>query len=91
QGCLCPRCQFLGCLNNYLLSAKNAQENQGRFILFLARNPDNETYGFYSLAHKVRLDNRGAKYFFEDKEYDVLDGSINPDNFVKAVKEKSVK
>lgn len=32
-----------------------------------------------------------GNYSFEDKEYDVLDGSINADNFVKAVKEKSVK
>ncbi len=72
-----------------IFNDKSTKENQGRFILFLSRNPDNETYGFYNFTHKVRLDNRNAKYLFGGQEFNVLDGTISSNDFVSIIKQEA--
>ncbi len=40
-----------------LFSPTVVKERSGNMMLFLTRNPDNETYGLYSVMHKVMFNN----------------------------------
>jgi hypothetical protein len=64
--------------------AINDEEYEGELLLFLSRNPDNETYGFYTFAHKINLDEK-PEYYFEGEVYEVLSGSLNRDDLITAV------
>lgn len=65
-------------------------QDSGLFVFFLSRNPDDETYGFYTFAHKVRIEERDGqpKYYFEGELYDVLSGSFNSDELVSAIRQE---
>src|SRR5688572_13545040 len=39
-------------------------QNAGEFLLFLTRNPDGATYGFWSFEHKVRLDDNAPEHLY---------------------------
>ncbi len=47
-----------------LFTQKSIAERKGNMILFLTRNPDNKTYGFYSPMHRVRFDNLDQEIYF---------------------------
>jgi hypothetical protein len=64
-------------------------ENQGRFLLFMSRNPDNKTYGFYTFAHRVKLDAGKPRYLFEGKEFPILPDAVNGAGFVNAVRNEA--
>jgi hypothetical protein len=77
--------------HNTIFTDKNAKENQGKFLLFLLRNPDNETYGFYSFMHKARLNDNGkVTYLFEDNEYSVFN-NINSNKLIEDIKRELIR
>ena len=71
-----------------LFHASTARQNSGRFALFLRRNPDDQTYGFHSFMHRVKLTNeKGATFFFQGEDYTVFDTPMSTDEVLREVRQ----
>lgn len=74
-----------------LNSSRSASIKKGRRIFFLARNPDNLTYGIQSVMHMIHLDNKKGVFFSYNEIPFYLSNDERmrePDKFVNLVKEK---
>lgn len=76
-----------------MLSVSSIKEGNGKKILFLTKNPDNETYGIISLIHKIDLEkaNGEISYSFENKDYEVpFAPKVSPDDLSMKLRQKQI-
>lgn len=61
-------------------------EDSGTFLLFLTLNPDNQTFGLYSLGHKVNIDGETPVFNVAGEVFEALRGEINSIELITAVR-----
>jgi len=61
-------------------------EDAGNFLLFLTLNPDDKTFGLYSLGHKVNIDGQKPVFKVVGEEFEVLGGSVSSTELISAVR-----
>ncbi len=66
------------------------EEDMGNFLLFLSRTPDDTVYGYYSIGHKVSVnDDERPGYYFNGEFFDILDGNISSWELISKVRESA--